>query len=319
MQRVRSRDGQNQEDEMAKAKLILNPQANHGRAYETAGDLRHLADDLGGAEWVGTDFPGHAVQLAREAALAGYDPIVSVGGDGTVHEVVNGLMSVEAAHRPRLGVIPLGSGNDFVSGAGLEARPLVALQRILTTADLRPIDIGWIRDESGRTEYWDNTVGIGFDAAVNLQSRRITRIHGFLMYLLAVIKVIIQNYDAPHMEVELNGAKFSDDLLMFTAGNGPREGGGFITTPEAKLDDGELDYAYIRRVSRLMMIRLIPEVMNGRHGRFKPVKLGRMKSVRLCADRALPIHTDGEMFASYEANVRCVELGVEPLALRLVV
>lgn len=303
---------------MTKAKLILNPQANHGRAYETAGDLRHLADDIGGAEWVGTDFPGHAVQLAREAALAGFDPVVSVGGDGTLHEVVNGLMLVDAARRPRLGVVPLGSGNDFVSGARLEARPLAALQGILTATDERRIDAGFIRDESGRTEYWDNTVGIGFDAAVNLQSRRITRIHGFMMYLLAVIKVIIENYDAPRMDIELNGESFTKELLMFTAGNGTREGGGFITTPDAKLDDGQLDYAYISRVSRLMMIRLIPEVMNGRHGRFKSVRLGRMTSVKVRADRSLPIHTDGEMFASYEANVRCVEIGIVPGALRLI-
>lgn len=303
---------------MTKAKLILNPQANHGRAYETAGDLRHLADDIGGAEWVGTDFPGHAVQLAREAALAGFDPVVSVGGDGTLHEVVNGLMLVDAARRPRLGVVPIGSGNDFVSGAGLEARPLAALQGILTATRERRIDAGFIRDESGRTEYWDNTVGIGFDAAVNLQSRRITRIHGFMMYLFAVIKVIIENYDAPRMEIELNGESFTKELLMFTAGNGTREGGGFITTPDAKLDDGQLDYAYISRVSRLMMIRLIPEVMNGRHGRFKSVRLGRMTGVKVCADRALPIHTDGEMFASYEANVRCVEIGIVPAALRLI-
>jgi len=303
---------------MTKAKLILNPQANHGRAYETAGDLRHLADDIGGAEWVGTDFPGHAVQLAREAALAGFDPVVSVGGDGTLHEVVNGLMLVDALRRPRLGVVPLGSGNDFVSGAGLEARPLAALQGILTATRERRIDAGFIRDESGRTEYWDNTVGIGFDAAVNLQSRRITRIHGFMMYLLAVIKVIIENYDAPHMEIELNGESFTKELLMFTAGNGTREGGGFITTPDARLDDGQLDYTYISRVSRLMMIRLIPEVMNGRHGRFKAVRLGRMTNAKVCADRALPIHTDGEMFASYEANVRCVDIGIVPAALRLI-
>ncbi len=303
---------------MTKAKLILNPQANHGRGYEVAGDLRHLADDLGGAEWAGTDYPGHAVQLAREAALAGFDPVVAVGGDGTLHEVVNGLMLVDPARRPRLGVVPLGSGNDFVSGAGLEMRPLAALQRILTGAAERRVDVGSIKDESGRTEYWDNSVGIGFDAAVNLQSRRITRIHGFMMYLLSVIKVIIENYDAPRMEVELDGTSFTEELLMFTVGNGPREGGGFITTPEAKVDDGQLDYAYIHRVSRLMMIRLIPEVMNGRHGRFKPVRIGRLHKVRICADRPLPVHTDGEMFASYEANVRCVEIGILPGALRLV-
>lgn len=303
---------------MTKAKLILNPQANHGRAYEIAGDLRHLADDLGSAEWVGTDYPGHAAQLAREAALAGFDPVVAVGGDGTLHEVVNGLMLVEAARRPRLGVVPLGSGNDFVGGAGFETRPLPALQRILTNPSERRIDVGWVQDESGRKEYWDNTVGIGFDAAVNIQSRRVTRVHGFMMYLLSVIKVILENYDAPRMEVELDGTSFTQELLMFTVGNGPREGGGFITTPAAKTDDGELDYAYIRKVSRLMMIRLIPEVMNGRHGRFKPVRIGRFHTLRICADRALPIHTDGEMFASYEANVRCVEIGIVPGALRAV-
>lgn len=303
---------------MSKVKMIFNPQADRGRTGRVASDLQRLAEELGGADWVRTEGPGHAALIAERAAQEGFDPVVAVGGDGTVHEVVNGLMRLEADRRPRLGIVPIGSGNDFAGGVGVALDPSRALRIIFSPGREMEFDVGLIRDERGRQEYWVNVVGIGFDAAVNLQARNVAWAHGFLMYLLAVIRVIIQNYDAARMEIELDGETRQGEVLMFTVGNGPREGGGFRTTPASKYDDGVLDYATVARVSRLMMFRLIPEVMRGTHGRFKSVTIGRLHQLKLRADRALPIHLDGETFASYEADVRGLEVSLVPGALRLI-
>lgn len=298
--------------------LIFNPAADRGRAGQTASDLRALIDEHGGAKWTATEYPNHAAEIAARAADEGYDVVAALGGDGTVHEIINGLMKIPAQRRPALGIIPIGSGNDFAGGAGV-LRPAAEAVESLFAGQTKPVDIGSIRDGTGRMEYWDNTVGIGFDAAVNLQSRRITRLYGFAMYLTATILTIIQNYDAPLMEVRWDGGQVKKNILMFTVGNGPREGGGFNTTPASKMDDGQLDFVFIDRVSRPMMFRLIPEVMNGTHGRFKQVTLGVTTKLSISADRALPIHTDGEVFAPYEANVRQVEIEIVPKAIRLII
>jgi diacylglycerol kinase family enzyme len=137
---------------MNRIKMIYNPEADRGRSYEVAGDLRQLANELGGADWVGTVYPGHAIELAAQAAEAGYATIVALGGDGTVHEVVNGLMQIEASRRPRLGVVPIGSGNDFAGSAGMKIDPFDAVRRIFQSSFERTLDIGSLQDASGRSE-----------------------------------------------------------------------------------------------------------------------------------------------------------------------
>src|SRR5512146_1688940 len=102
-----------------KVKLIFNPIANLGRAWPVAAALRPIVYELGGADWSGTVYPTHAIELARQAGEQGYELVVAMGGDGTVHEVVNGLMQVPAENRPQLGIVPVGSGNDFAYSLGV--------------------------------------------------------------------------------------------------------------------------------------------------------------------------------------------------------
>jgi len=304
---------------MHKIRMIYNPEADRGRSYQIAGDLHQLSSEWGGADWIGTDYPGHAVELAAAAAQAGYEKVVALGGDGTVHEVVNGLMQMEESRRPRLGVVPLGSGNDFAGGVGIPLDPATALRRIFRDCHLKPCDAGRVTDGSGRTEYWCNVLGIGFDAAVNIQSRSIPWLHGFLMYLTATLRTVVLKFERPLLNIDLDGKKQSGRFLMLTLGNGTREGGGFRTTPDAKMDDGKLDYLLVDSISRLRMLRLIPEVMRGTHGRFPEVHLGRFRKLRLDSDMALPIQADGEMFAPYAADVREVEVQIVPRALQVIV
>lgn len=301
---------------MKNSMFVINPAADRGHAGQNAPALRALAYDFGGADWQVTEYPGHAVRLARNAARHGYETIVALGGDGLIHEVVNGLMSIPDGDRPALGIVPLGSGNDmaFNSGVGMDSK--VAVQRAMR-GNLVSIDVGVISDTSGRVRYFCNVAGMLFDAASLIQSMRITVLRGFSMYLAAIIRAIIENYDATHFMMTVDGDVSELDLIMLTLGNGAREGGGFAVTPDAKNNDGQLDYLMVTPISRIMMLRLLPEVMRGTHARFGCVSLGSFRSMRLKADRAIPIHLDGELWTNYKDNVRQVSIEVLPGVLSL--
>jgi diacylglycerol kinase family enzyme len=99
---------------------------------------------------------------------------------------------------------------------------------------------------------------------------------------------------------------------MLALGNGPREGGGFIITPDAKLDDGILNYVTIKSISRLMMLRLVPEVMRGTHGRFKQVRMGTCRKMSVTSKQPLYVHCDGEIYAGFGMDVRKLAIQIHP-------
>jgi diacylglycerol kinase (ATP) len=300
-----------------RVKLIVNPNADLGRAWMEARNLRPIVEEFGGADWAGTVYPTHATELARQAGEQGYEIVIAAGGDGTTHEVVNGLMQIEADRRPKLGVVPLGSGNDFSFAVGMDKRPVYALRQIFTGQPKR-IDVVRLHDGLERTEYWVNTLGIGFDTTVTIRSRRFTRFHGLMVYLTAVVQTIILNHEAPLMKVQTDRENWEEEMVMLVLCNGGREGGGFQIQPAARPDDGILHYAGVKRVSRPMMFRLLPEVMNGTHGRFKQVRMGQFLRLDLQADRPLYIHIDGEIFAGWGMDVRNLDVELLPGELEVV-
>jgi diacylglycerol kinase (ATP) len=301
-----------------KTKFLVNPNADMGRAWRTVADLRPLMEEFGGADWAGTVYPTHATTLARQAAEDGYTLVIAAGGDGTVHEVINGLMQVPSDVRPRLGIIPLGSGNDFAHTVGINSSPAEALKQIYTGQPKR-IDLGVFDIGRGEHEYFDNTFGMGFDATVTIRTHRITHIHGFMMYLVAVLQTIVLNHEAPRMHIVTDGETWDEETIMLVVCNGPREGGGFLVAPGAVNSDGILNYASICHVSRLMMLRLVPEVMKGTHGRFKQVKLGQLHKLQLHSERPLTIHADGEIISGFGTNVRDITVEVVPGALEIII
>ncbi|HSG45802.1 MAG TPA: diacylglycerol kinase family protein [Anaerolineales bacterium] len=298
-----------------KIKIILNPMADMGNAWRAARDLRSITEEHGGIEWSGTVYPGHAIDLAKSSE--GYDMVIAMGGDGTVHEVMNGLMRIPADKRPILGVVPVGSGNDFAHGIGASIKPTEALSRAIN-GEPSTVDLGLMTDENGRKEYFDNTLGIGFGAMVTINSHKLPLLRGFLMYLVSVLQTIIIDHNPIKMQIDVDGKKFEDNVIYLILCNGPREGGGFHVAPDAKIDDGILNYAMIANVGRLMMFRIVPEVMNGTHGRFKQVTLDTCKKFTLSADRPLYIHADGEIFSGPGTNIRKVSFEVLPNALKVV-
>lgn len=300
-----------------KVKIILNPMADMGNAWRIARDLRSITEQHGGVDWSGTVYPGHAIELARQAGEQGYDMVIAMGGDGTVHEVVNGLMQIPEGKRPILGVVPAGSGNDFAHGLKASRVSSEALTSALK-GEPSTVDLGVMTDQKGHKEYFDNTLGIGFGAIVTIRSHRLPVLRGFLMYLTAVLQTIIIDHNPIRMQIETDTETWEQGVIYLILCNGPREGGGFLIAPDAKIDDGILHYALIKDVSRPMMFRIVPEVMKGTHGRFKEVKMGTCKKFSLTANRPLYIHADGEIFTGPGTDLRKISIEILPNALQVV-
>jgi diacylglycerol kinase (ATP) len=299
-----------------RVKLIINPNADMGNAWRQASDLRPIAEEYGGADWAGTVYPTHATELAKQAAEEGYEIVVAVGGDGTVHEVVNGLMQVPANKRPKLGVVPLGSGNDFAYILGMHEKPDRALKQIME-ATPRKVDLGVVEDEHGRKEYWDNSINIGFGGSVNIYSHSMPVLRGFLMYFAAVVLTIMRHYDVLEMKLKTDQDEWQQDVMMLAICNGPREGGGFLTAPEAVVDDGLLNFTAVKKMSRAMMFRMIPEFMNGSHGKFKQIAMGTLKSIDIDCPQSLVLHLDGETYAGFASDVHNLRIKILPDAIEV--
>ena len=304
-----------------KIKIVFNPAAARGRASQAASQLRDVIHTFPDTliEWVDTQYRGHGAVLARQAADAGFGVVVAMGGDGTVHEIVNGLMQVHAATRPALAVVPVGSGNDFVIGASLNRNPADALRRAIEPRETHWLDLGHVRDNREHSEYFVNVIGIGLDASVTYHSQHIKVFRGFAMYFAALMRTLTNNYGPAPMELEIdNGQPTSQEVLMLAVANGTREGGGFNITPRANTSDGQLDLAMIGPVSRLRLLQIIPDVMNGTHERHPEISVSRIQHLQVRSSQPLLSHFDGEMYTWRQDNVREMEISVAPKAVRLV-
>ncbi len=297
--------------------LVFNPIANLGRAWPVASTLRRVADELGGADWSGTVYPGHASEIAEKAGAQGYKTVVAMGGDGTIHEVINGLMAIPAEKRPMLGIVPVGSGNDFACTMNIPRNSEEALRKVFSGTP-KKIDIASVQDESGRKEYWMNTLGMGFDSAVNFHSREVPIFQGFMIYFLAVFRTMVENYYPFKVTCTMDENTFEQETLMFTVTNGQREGGGFLLSPNASQTDGLLNYTIVDVISRLQMFSAIPHFLKGTHAGLNYVKTGTFKKIHLSSNNPLWIHADGEIFAGFSSHIKELSIEVIPEAINLI-
>ncbi len=299
-----------------KIKLIFNPIANLGRAWPVAAALRPIVYEAGGADWSGTVYPTHATELAYQAGKDGYDLVVAMGGDGTVHEVVNGLMKLPAEQRPRLGVVPVGSGNDFAHAIGVSKKPDEALRQALTGSPRR-LDMGVVCDSQGRVEYWANTIGIGFDTIVTIHSRKVPVVQGFAVYFAAVLRTILFNYSPFRIQVKTDESCWNEEAMMLVLCNGMREGGGFYMDPKMRLDDGKLTYVEVQKISVARMLMTIPYFMKGTHEHLAYVRMGSFSKMELTSDQPMFVHTDGEILAGFASKTNYLSIQVLPGALEV--
>ena len=285
----------------ARPLFIVNPAAGNGRAASALAN----ASFSGPAEIVYTSSPGDGVRLAHQSALEGFSPVVAVGGDGTVHEVVNGLM--QAPDRPPLGIVAAGGGNDTVRSLGLPKRPSEAI-RLAWSDHSAAIDIGRCN-----SRYFINVGGAGLDtivaAAVNASHGRFA--HGKLGYIVQALREL-RHYVNAEYRITLDGEVVETPAILVAVANLRYFAGGMKIAPAADPTDGLLDVWIGRDISRLEALMLFPAIFAGQHGRHPRVTHHRVRLVRIESPAPLDVQLDGEIVETLPATFE-----VFPNALRI--
>lgn len=280
-----------------RTKFIVNTTAGRGHAGRVLPQVQeHLSRYGMDYDLIQTQAPGQAVELARQAAIDGYERVVAMGGDGTTDEVANGLLlAAEEGRTAVLGVIPVGSGNDFAYAVSIPSSLEAACQR-LAEGQVRTVDVIQVTVD-GKPRIFDNSVGIGYDADVLLETHKIKRLRGFLMYLWAVFRVLATDSKWPYpMRITVDGQPLPHQAVtLITVANGPRAGGGFHLTPDAEPDDGLLDVCVADQLGRLGILQLLPHTMKGTHKGKKAVTMLQGRHVLIEGEQGLPGHVDGEV------------------------
>lgn len=301
---------------MHKTTVILNPMAGRGAGARLRPRVEQgFRQSSLNFELLTTEAPRHAASLARDAALAGSETIVAVGGDGTFNEVLNGLHQAEGrAADMAVGVMPIGTGNDFAFGAGIPLDPWQALE-VIMRGEIRVVDAGRIQADDEQPLFFGNGAGMGFDAMVNIQSRKMKRLRGFPLYLMAVLKTLLIYYSAPQTTVHTGAEEIKQPCLMVSIMNGRRLGGGFYVAPEARMDDGQFDLCVAAGMSRLRMLGFVPQFMRGSHTKDRLITMARGRRVTVISDQPWQAHVDGEI---YGMGARRFEIELLPRSLRLI-
>lgn len=278
-----------------RTQLVINPQANRGQALKVVPVIKKKLNELDiPFDVKQTEAPRQAVDLAQQAASDGYERIVAVGGDGTCNEVINGLLkAAEQGYRASLGVIPVGSGNDFAYSLGIPLDYIAACIHLRNGSEQK-IDAGRVTVD-GQTRFFANNVGLGLDAEVAIDTLNTIWLRGFAMYLWSAFRVIAFGKWPYTMTLSWDDIHLTRSITLITIANGPRAGGGFLLTPNAKMNDGWFDICYADALPKHRVVGLLPKTLNGTHITHPAITITRTKQLKISLETGVPAHIDGEI------------------------
>lgn len=307
--------------------IIANPASQSGAGEAVAQRLKRFLsmylDDPDAFELVFTEGPRHATELA--ATCRGYDSVVALGGDGVIHEVAAGLMQHPRSARPTLGIIPVGSGNDYARTLGITERGEDSFEVLLTSLPT-PLDVGRVDIDridgraGGTTEYFVETLSIGLDAAIAIDTyelRASTHLRGSALYTASGLRVFGTRYRDYPMTASFDGAPAERIRPYLIAVQiGPTYGSGYTICPAADPADGWFDICYAAGPApRLITVPLFLRAKNGNHVNSKFVHTARVATIDLeLEEGGYPIQTDGE-----QLHARHLSVSILPHALNVLV
>lgn len=296
--------------------FIVNPRAGTGIRVFSAVASRLRALDVPHFAAV-TTAAGDATKLAQLACREDFRAIVAVGGDGTINEVVNGLLRADGAVDDRLpiGVIPRGTAQGFARGLNVPLTPAAAVERLLAGREKR-IDVGRIRFEDGSMRLFLNVLGVGFDAAVAQRAQEVrpavaslpAHVLGFASALAAYrnseISLVLDGEETPSFKARCN---------LVLAANGPYYATGMRLAPDARMDDGLLDVVIVGDIRKLDLLRNLPRLLAGSPVEHGEVTWRRARRIKLGSVEGALMQADGEVVGHLPAEVDLL-----PSALRLI-
>lgn len=304
-----------------KVLLIANPSAQSGKgaiAANFAADVleRSLAESAVGSYLAGAQLEVQFTKSAGDAyhfafAAGGYRAVVALGGDGVIHDAVNGLMHLEAFDRPAFGVIPSGTGNDYARALGVPLGTAEAVQVLLQARAPRAVDVG-----SCNGVYFAETLSFGLDAAIALDTmerRARTGQTGAKVFVASGIDQVLNHLRAYKYTGTFDDQSVQGQSITFAVQVGPYYGGGFRICPDAQIDDGYFDICIAHPpVGPTRALYIFLRAKNAHHTKFRQIELRRAKSLSLHFDEQPCVQIDGEPLVanSYEVRIHPYELQV---------
>jgi diacylglycerol kinase (ATP) len=298
------------------AKVIVNPAAGASTTHRKWPRISRLLKHIGlSFDHQYTEGSGHAIELAMTAAADGYRYLVAVGGDGTVNEVANGMLLSADADGMSLGVISTGTGSDFARSTGIPRHYINACSS-LTSLRRTLIDVGIVEYQSkGKHEkrFFVNASGIGFDAAAVEATERMPKYFGgTIPYLTGLLRTLI-GYRNKSVTLRIGDEVKSTRILSVVVANGGYLGGGMHVAPDSILNDNLLDVVVIGDIGKFDLLKSLPMVYKGTHGKHPKVSMEKALSVSVESSERILVHADGELLGEGPASFR-----IMPAALSIV-
>jgi YegS/Rv2252/BmrU family lipid kinase len=286
-------------------KVILNPYAGRWKGLQKREEIENGFKSAGiDFNLVMTKAPNHGTELAYQAVKDGFSPIISAGGDGSVSEVMNGIVKATqelGIGTPPLGVLPLGSANDLMVNLGIPTNIPEAIT-VIVGGHTRNIDLGevtaWdIAGKNQKVRYFDNNSAIGLEPCITLIQQRISWLRGSLRYVVAAILGVLKNPQWK-MHLQWEDGEYYGPATLVTAGNNPLTGGVFYMAPHANPYDGKLNFVFGSITSRLEILRVLPTTMKSGAGNYiehPAIHEINVSWLKIHTDQPTPLHADGEI------------------------
>jgi len=249
-------------------------------------------------ETIYSEYRGHLIQIAEREVRGNWDGIAAVGGDGTLFEVINGMMQGDSRLPIPLGVIPVGTGNSFSRDLDIKTHE-DAIAKIIS-GTTRKVDLGFCR-AADRSFYFINILGFGFVADV-AQKAALYKKWGALSYVIGVF-IITRNLRSYPLECEIDGHRLQRDNIFVEICNSSKTGGDMIMAPQARIDDGLLDVVILNKVSRSRLLSALPKIFKGTHVHMPDVETFQAREMRFHPNQAKVLTPDGEIIGQTPITV----------------
>jgi len=299
------------------ARLIVNPTAGAGRTAKKWPYIKALLKNTGlRFEHDITEAPGHAIELAKSAVNKGYKLVVSVGGDGTINEIVNGIYATGDMKDVELGIIGTGTGSDYIRTIGVSKYYQESCHHLMNPMK-KSVDLGMVEfTENGQPakRIFANFAGLGFDAeVVKATTKKFKNFGGKPAYLMGLLSTFT-TYQNRQIQITINGQTETNKVCTIVMSNGKYGGGSMLLAPNADPCDGLFDVIIIGDVTKPDLLRSLPRIYKGTHLTHPKVTVKRTNMITISSDDPMAIQADGDLLG--EAPAR---FSVLPSALNILV
>jgi diacylglycerol kinase (ATP) len=288
--------------------LLFNPNAGHGYAGKILSQVEKALNDHNiEFDLQLTQYPGHGIEIIRNADLSVYDGLVAAGGDGTLFEVINGYFQNPAEVWIPIGILPVGTGNAFARDLELDRSNWIEAIKIIANQKTRKLDVGKFH-ANGQDFYYLNILGLGFVADVTKIAYKLKMFGNFSYTLGVLIRTIFLSADT--LSIEIDGQNLEHECTFVEISN-TRYTANFLMAPNAIIDDGLLDVTIARKLNRRRLLKCFPKIFTGEHVLMPEIETFQAKRIKIISKKAKVLSPDGELIGTTPVEIECLKQKIE--------